>query len=268
MSIYDNFNNLEDRKNVGTIQGELNVGSIEHTQNIRAGLPVAKTKYGITINEYDYLDLAIDFLRDVRHFGATDYYAVVKSDESGNISLPCNLKSIEGLMTYRIGLQKYDNRILYTIENKLGGMDNFLAQLNIVDELLYWPDQTSSKRNGDGYVSYRFVDGRTINVKAPNITLILAYNGLTVDAEGFPFITRKQANGIAGAVLHQQTLLKAIKGDKNAVNMISYTTQESGRLKQAASIPEEITDNELDEVLNAKTSFNRKTFRRPSKFSR
>jgi hypothetical protein len=30
------------------------------------------------------------------------------------------------------------------------------------------------------------------------------------------------------------------------------------RLTQAASIPEDLTDNELDEVLNAKTSFNKR----------
>jgi NADH pyrophosphatase NudC (nudix superfamily) len=32
----------------------------------------------------------------------------------------------------------------------------------------------------------------------------------------------------------------------------------SARLTQAASIPEDLTDNELDEVLNAKTSFNKR----------
>jgi hypothetical protein len=33
----------------------------------------------------------------------------------------------------------------------------------------------------------------------------------------------------------------------------------AARLTQAASIPEDLTDNELDEVLNAKTSFNKVT---------
>ena len=268
MSSLNKVPNLEERKNVGNIKGERNAGSIEHVQNIRAGLPVAKTKYGATIDDSDYIDLAVDFLRDVRHFGASDYYTVVTSDGKGNVTLPCNVHTIEAVMTSRIGLQKYDNRLFYTMENKLGGTDEFINQSNIMNELLYWPDQTSEKRSGQGYVDYRFISKRTINIKSPGISVVVAYNGLTVDEEGFPLITRKQANGIAAAVLHQQTLLKAFKGDQNAANMLAFTTQESGRLKQAASIPEEITENELDELLNAKTSFNRKTFRRPSKHAR
>jgi hypothetical protein len=37
-----------------------------------------------------------------------------------------------------------------------------------------------------------------------------------------------------------------------------YYSGVAARLTQAASIPEDLTDNELDEVLNAKTSFNKK----------
>jgi hypothetical protein len=39
--------------------------------------------------------------------------------------------------------------------------------------------------------------------------------------------------------------------------MVEYYTGVAARLTQAASIPEDLTDNE-DEVLNAKTSFNKK----------
>jgi hypothetical protein len=39
--------------------------------------------------------------------------------------------------------------------------------------------------------------------------------------------------------------------------MVEYYTGVAARLTQA-SIPEDLTDNELDEVLNAKTSFNKR----------
>jgi hypothetical protein len=44
-----------------------------------------------------------------------------------------------------------------------------------------------------------------------------------------------------------------------------YYTGVAARLT-TASIPEDLTDNELDEVLNAKTSFNKRV--RPTKYSR
>jgi hypothetical protein len=49
----------------------------------------------------------------------------------------------------------------------------------------------------------------------------------------------------------------ANRGDKGLSAMVEYYTGVAV-LTQAASIPEDLTDNELDEVLNAKTSFNKK----------
>jgi hypothetical protein len=59
----------------------------------------------------------------------------------------------------------------------------------------------------------------------------------------------------------------ANRGDKGLSAMVEYYTGVAARLT-AASIPEDLTDNELDEVLNAKTSFNKKSYNRPTKYSR
>ena len=264
------------RDNTGNITGQRNASTIEHTQNIRAGIPIAKTRYGLTIDDYDYIDLAVDFLRDVRHFGATDYYAVLRSDEQGDVTLPCNLHTIDAVTTDRMGVNKFGDRILYTNDNDMAiHTDNVIEPtdmtvdfMNFYNELYYWPDQTSSTRAGEGYITYRFKDARTINVKAPTTIIVVAYSGLTTDSEGYPLITRKQANGIAASILLQQTTKKALRGDQAAANMLAFAKEESGRLKQAASIPEDINDNEIDEILNAKTAFNRKNFGRPSKHGR
>jgi hypothetical protein len=48
----------------------------------------------------------------------------------------------------------------------------------------------------------------------------------------------------------------ANRGDKGLSAMVEYYTLLAST--QAASIPEDLTDNELDEVLNAKTSFNKR----------
>jgi hypothetical protein len=69
-------------------------------------------------------------------------------------------------------------------------------------------------------------------------------------------ITRKQA--ILAAVTARVLAVRgANRGDKGLSAMVEYYTGVAARLTQAASIPEDLTDNELDEVLNAKTSFNK-----------
>jgi hypothetical protein len=79
-------------------------------------------------------------------------------------------------------------------------------------------------------------------------------------------ITRKQQmpGRSYGGVL---AVRGANRGDKGLSAMVEYYTGVAARLTQAASIPEDLTDK-LDEVLNAKTSFNKKSYNRPTKYSR
>jgi len=238
-----------------------------HILNVRTGLITAKTKYGVTMDEYDYIDIAIDFLRDVNDYSTGDFYIVARSNEMGDIPMPCNLKTIDAVMTRELGLKRYSDRILYREGNTLD-VDSAVVANSFMNAMSVYPDLTSFDVFGEGFVSYRFTKEGKLNIKGPGQDIVLAYTGVSVDEEGFPLVTRKQANGLAAAVLHNRTLFKALRGDKAAASMIPFTQAESGRLKQAASIPESISDNEFDELLNAKTSFNRKSHSRPSKFSR
>jgi hypothetical protein len=238
-----------------------------HIHNIRAGLIAAKTKYGVTMDEYDYLDLAVDFLRDVVDYDGGDYFTLVTSDEKGNLSLPCNLQVIDAVVNARLGLRRYRDRIPYNEDNPLS-IDKSIEAYDRMDMLGVYPDYSSIDRLGEGYLVYHFTDKRKIHVGKPNYEVLIAYQGINLDEESFPLITRKQINGLAAMVWFNRTLFKANKGDKIAGNMLQVAQLEAGRLKQAASIPEHINDNELDELLNAKTSFNRKAYRRPNKLSR
>jgi hypothetical protein len=47
---------------------EQRVAKNEHTMNIRAGLAVLKTMYSMHMDEYDYIDIAVDTLRNIKHF--------------------------------------------------------------------------------------------------------------------------------------------------------------------------------------------------------
>jgi hypothetical protein len=48
--------------------------------NIRAGLAVLKTMYSMHMDEYDYIDIAVD--TNIKHFGATEYVSYITVDPS------------------------------------------------------------------------------------------------------------------------------------------------------------------------------------------
>jgi hypothetical protein len=52
-----------------SIMEQRDVAKNEHTMNIRAGLAVLKTMYSMHMDEYDYIDIAVDTLRNIKHFG-------------------------------------------------------------------------------------------------------------------------------------------------------------------------------------------------------
>jgi hypothetical protein len=240
----------------------------EHTQNIRSGLPILKTQYGLNIDEYDYLDIAVDALRDIKHFGTTEYVSYVTVGKDGKVNLPCNIDCIDAVTTEHMGKKAYSTRVEFEVDGIIG-TDSYYSFMEIIDNLGYiWSPGLGGFR-GKGYISYQ-LDGKTMTVdtELAGQKIAIAYTGIIVDAEGFPTITRKQANAIAAICARIIMVKGANLGQKGAASMIEYYTGLSGRLKQAASIPEDITDNEMDEALNAQTTFNRKSYNRPTRYSR
>jgi len=242
-----------------------------HVLNIRTGLINMKTKYGLHVDEYDYLDIAVDVLRDIRHYGTSEYYAIVNTDEEGNFPLPCNVSMIDAVTGRKQGIKQFKDRIKYEMLDNYGN-DHFFKAENIsrtLDWDSYFKPGLTGLVNPDGYISYQLNNDTVMLGKDyKNTSVVIAFTGISVDEEGFPLINRKQANALAASAAKYHILKKAMKGEAKYVNMIELISGECARLVQAASIPENITDNELDELLDAKVTFNRKTFGRPTKYSR
>lgn len=270
----------------------------EHTQNIRAGLSVLKTMYGLHYNQFDYLDLAVDALRDIRHFGTTEYIAMSYANEKGEIFLPCSADIIDAVVTERMSRKIFDQRVPAELPTERD--DVFFFSQTMVKDLGYEGYYRERRRPGidipqqsefthspryksndgmhpglavkgeTGYIPYVLGNDGVITVDKRywEHPIGIAYTGLSVDKEGYPMITRKQANALAAISAKTVAIIAANKGDKNMASMLEFYSTTAARLKQAASIPEDITDNEIDSVLDAMSTFNRKSVNRPIKYSR
>lgn len=241
----------------------------EHTMNIRAGLATLKTMYGMHIDELDYIDIAVDTLRNIKHFGVTEYIMYPAVNSEGNILLPCNVNTIDAVTTEHMAKKVFSTRVVMSMEN-VDNTDTYYKMERIKNALIgrEWRPGLGGFL-GSGYISYQ-LNGKYLNISNlyAGKKVGVAYTGITSDLEGYPLITRKQANAIAAVCARVICVRGANKGDKALASMVEFYTGTSGRLVQAASIPEDFTDNELDEVLNCMTSFNRKSYKRPTKYSR
>lgn len=267
---------------------ESNSALIEHTLNIRAGLAMLKTKYGMHMDEYDYLDIAVDALRDIRHFGTTKYIGMAKVGLKGDIAIPCYADSIDAVTTRHMAKKVFKDRETVVLYDETDG-DYFYSFYNNVTNVGYGKTMPTididdpfnnplghdnalpglAYRRDPGYIEYT-LSGREIKVAANRAgeSIGIAFTGLAVDIEGYPLITRKQANALAAISAKYLAILGVNKGNKALAAVLEFYITESARLKQAASIAEDISDNELDTLLDAKTTFNRKSVNRPTKYSK
>lgn len=242
------------------------VQKIEHTLNIRAGLPVLSTKYGLSMDEYDYLDLAVGELNDIRNFGIRPYKSFIKLDEKGYMDMPCNVDLIEAIVNSNHGEKAYPDREILV---KRTEHNDTLFNSVQMRSLLAWPIRTLNRV--DGQLSFKLESDNRIFIYDEaywGTEICIAYTGYITDEEGFPMITRKQSNALAAIAARNIVMKAALSGDKLKAQMLQVVSQEASKLKQSASIPETISDKELDEVMDAHTAFNRKRYGRPNKYSR
>lgn len=232
----------------------------EHTENIRAGLPILKMLYGFSIDEYDYIEIAIDTLKNIKHYAMVPYVTYVKTDAEGYIEYPCNLDVIDAITTVELGLKSFADR---EVQKKADFVDNVYysrARLNSI----------SNRNTVKGHLSYKLEEDRILiyDEALRGEDICIAFSGYIVDNEGYPLITRKQANAIAAVIARNIIMKKTLMGDVRKAQMLEVITRTASRLVQAAAIPESISDKDVDEILDINTSFNMKKYKRPNKYSK
>jgi len=248
--------------------------NFEPTLNILAAYPIFKRKYGLTMQEDDFLEEAYQAFKDINSV-PVQYYKLSQKPQNQDtmiIDVPCNLYRLISVTADPVHANKWGEVEAYKgRENRVNRDNEYINVLAGNSELkTYHFDDTPFTGVGS-YLQYEWVDSTSIRIidkRLWEVEIHMIYEGIKVDDDGLPMITRKHANAIAAKVALSYMTRKMFTGDPVAANSMQWISQESARLVQAAAIPEQITDNELDEVLNEHTRFDRKRYNRSFKFRR
>lgn len=181
------------------------------------------------------------------------YHAVldVKQDEDGWYSeLPCNCDYIEAVtLEWGENWQYTSNKYLEGDWNSMYN-ENYIESRKVNKGILYEPGI---------FAKYEKV-GDTIYFKTPYKKVHLLYRGQLLDENGLPQVTDKEVVAIATFVAMTQTKKEAWKlKDAKLLQFAESLEREWHRLCSNARVPEHISQNEMDRILDANTSFNRKT---------
>jgi len=217
--------------------------------NINGAYGLCEDLYGVTPDESSFEDLAMEAWGRIgtKH---TRLYRFVGNVNGGKLELPCNVDVIES-----VHIPVPDAQVTSSLS------DN------------YWTDNVWI----ESYIDHRkkledpyWTRGKLVKYDEGNNELyfsrnyprvMVVYHGIFADDDGLPLVNEKELRAIAAFVAYTSLYKEAIKKrDGNLMKLAQVVKEDWLRLCNAARVKEQLSQNDMDRILDAKTSWNRKSY--------
>lgn len=172
------------------------------------------------------------------------------SNETYYVDLPCNVDQIEAVTANYEDYTRTSNKFL-AANLQDGWIEGYIESRQYNTGHLY---------SHGKFIKYRQEGNRLILSDKFNLVHIL-YKGYVVDDDGLPFITWKEVEAIAAFCAYVNDFKKArLTRDQATFQMSQAMEMKWKQLCTQARIPDYLNQNEMDEILNVSTSWDRKRF--------
>lgn len=210
--------------------------------------------YGAELNPDEFESLGLTAWNRIgnKEYKLYKYRVQPEKDDLGNyyVELPCNVDIIEAVTAEYEDYQKTTPTTLAG-NNQNGWIEGYVESRKYNTGTLY----SSGK-----YIKYREEDNKIIlNDKFNWVNLL--YKGVVVDDDGLPLINEKEMDAIAAFCAYTDMFKKAlVTKDQATMQLSQILKQEWLKLCTQARVPDYLNQNEMDEILNVATSWDRKRF--------
>ena len=172
------------------------------------------------------------------------------SDGAYFIDLPCNCDIVEAVTANYEDYQKTSNMNLPS-NSPNGWIEGYIESRKYNTNHLY----PSGK-----YIKYTQQENRIYLADKFDIVHVL-YKGVLVDDEGLPSLNEKELDAVSTFCAYSVTFRAAIMTrDRDTMQIAQMLEQQWLRKCNQARIADYINQNEMDEILNATVSWDRKRF--------
>lgn len=218
--------------------------------NLYSVFPLVNAIYGIDPDENDFEDIALYALSKIqsRH---TRLYRYTADVENGVMPLPCNVTSIESVTiplpeakVFGSQFDGVDHGAVWA-EAYTDAFDLFKSQYNEHGKLVKYEEG-----NNELYFDHDY----------HHVTVL--YHGVLVDEEkGLPLITDKEAQAVACYIAYNAMMKEGIKKrDQGALTIAQTLKGDWLQLCNAARIPEHLSQNDMDKILDVRVRWDRKAY--------
>lgn len=212
---------------------------------------LANELYGVEMSQDKFEELALIAYNHIGNKNCKIYRFFGEVNQKNlSLELPCNLLHIISVCG------AWEDWEHVTNKHWFGNPDSFEIEHYIERTKMF----TDPLYQSGKLLKYERV-GNTLYFDKPYPFVAILYRGQFVDCDGLPEITDKEANAIAAYIAYTQKYKEGIQTmDKNVMQVAQLLGQDWRIKCDQARTPEYINQNEMNEILDAKTNWNRKQF--------
>lgn len=219
--------------------------------NFLYAMTLSNQLYGLDIDENDWIETALIAWNYINNKRCKLYRLTTNIDcQTLTVELPCNADIIEAV-TYGFEDWRYTTDNLPEGDLNTAFTEEYIESRKAFNNPLY----ISGK-----YAHYERV-GNTLYFDKNYGKVNILYKGVVVDEEGLPQLTDKEAMAIATYCAYVDKYKEGIMKNNGGILQIA-TLLENKWYKQvdAARVPTHIDQNDMNSILDASTSWDRKIF--------
>lgn len=219
-------------------------------QNFHYALSLAQTLYDTDIKDIEKAEeiglVAYGLIGNHK----THLYKAVLDNIDGFVELPCNVLYIESVTDlcnedHETSSNKYD----YDPASAM--IEGFIESRKSSNDLLYQSGR---------FVKYR-KEGDRLRIEDNVSRVSILYYGELLDDDGLPYLNDKEALAIAEYISYILKYQEAIRTNNQLLLQVAMSLQQQWLFHcDAARVPEYISQNDMDKILDAQTSWNRKKY--------
>lgn len=216
----------------------------------------ANLLYDLELTPADFEEIGMVAWQKIGNKQDRLYRLIVDVDcEDKQVELPCNCDQIEAV-TYCHEDWNYASNVAENGDYHSSFVEEYIEGRKEYEDPLYQRGM---------YVKYRRV-GDTLYLDKDCGPIMILYRGTELDDDGLPYINDKEKDAIACYCAFVEKFKEGIRtNNPNIIQLAAALEQRWLKLCDAARVTEYLSQNDMNKILDAKTSWNRKVFNKSYK---
>ena len=205
--------------------------------------------YGIEMEDEDLEELGLVAWNEIKNRDIRLYHYCTRIDSDNSITLPCNAVSVESVTS------SYEDWNRVTNYSNNGDYRTSVIESYIEAEKLY-----TSPYYQSGKILPYHQSGNTLYFDKNYGVVNVLYKGIVADEEGLPMLTDKEAQAIATYIAFVQKYKEGLKTNNTVIINLATNLETKWSKQCDQARVGQLSQNDMNQILNIKDSWNRHSY--------